>query len=214
MTLDEMIAGLEEVERSVENDLVIIIKAQEIGLFLFTPERQLAKTIENRRKSDLQKIKRNLGWFRELKRFREQENSMTNKALASKPCEDAISRQAVFDAIITLWADKPFGNPALTEIKECIERVPSVNPLYTEDEIQKMQELEQAEIQKAYEFGKSEEPKTVLYRGDGYYDGELVYDFAECPECGYEYEDGDKDWGLPFCPKCGQSLNWESEVEE
>lgn len=53
--------------------------------------------------------------------------------------------------------------------------------------------------------------ETVLYSGDGYADGYMVYDMAECPNCGYEYEDGDKDWGLPFCPNCGQSLNWESE---
>ena len=56
-----------------------------------------------------------------------------------------------------------------------------------------------------------QEPKTVLYSGDGYADGYMVYDMAECPNCGYEYEEGDKDWGLPFCPNCGQSLNWESE---
>ena len=56
--------------------------------------------------------------------------------------------------------------------------------------------------------------KTVLYSGDGYADGYMVYDVAECPNCGYEYEDGDKDWGLPFCPNCGQSLDWESEVEK
>ena len=56
-----------------------------------------------------------------------------------------------------------------------------------------------------------QEPKTVLYSGDGYADGYMVYDMAECPNCGYEYEDGDKDWGLPFCPNCGQSLNWENE---
>ena len=58
-----------------------------------------------------------------------------------------------------------------------------------------------------------QEPKTVLYSGDGYADGYMVYDMAECPNCGYEYEEGDKDWGLPFCPNCGQSLNWESEEE-
>ena len=56
-----------------------------------------------------------------------------------------------------------------------------------------------------------QEPKTVLYSGDGYADGYMVYDMAECPNCGYEYEDGDKDWGLPFCPNCGQKLDWESE---
>jgi hypothetical protein len=58
---------------------------------------------------------------------------------------------------------------------------------------------------------KPQEPKTVLYIGDGYADGYMVYDMAECPTCGYEYEDGDKDWGLSFCPNCGQKLNWESE---
>ena len=59
-----------------------------------------------------------------------------------------------------------------------------------------------------------QEPKTVLYIGDGYADGYMVYDMAECPNCGYEYEDGDKDWGLSFCPSCGQKLNWESEDKE
>ena len=58
---------------------------------------------------------------------------------------------------------------------------------------------------------KPQEPKTVLYSGDGYADGYMVYDMAECPNCGYEYEDGDKDWGLSFCPNCGQKLDWESE---
>ena len=64
--------------------------------------------------------------------------------------------------------------------------------------------------------GMAYEPptKTVLYSGDGYADGYMVYDMAECPNCGYKYEDGDKDWGLPFCPNCGQSLDWESEVSD
>lgn len=59
-----------------------------------------------------------------------------------------------------------------------------------------------------------QEPKAVLYSGDGYADGYMVFDMAECPNCGYEYEDGDKDWGLPFCPSCGQKLNWERSDKE
>ena len=59
-----------------------------------------------------------------------------------------------------------------------------------------------------------QEPREVLYSGDGYADGYMVYDMAECPNCGYEYEDGDKDWGLSYCPNCGQKLNWESEDKE
>lgn len=38
---------------------------------------------------------------------------------------DLISRQAAIDEVINLWADKPFGNPALVEIKDCIEALPS-----------------------------------------------------------------------------------------
>lgn len=56
-----------------------------------------------------------------------------------------------------------------------------------------------------------QEPNTVLYSGDGYADGYMVYDMAECPNCGYKYEEGDKDWKEPFCPHCGQALKWESE---
>lgn len=40
--------------------------------------------------------------------------------------DDYISRQAAIDEVINLWADKPFGNPALVEIKDCIETLPSV----------------------------------------------------------------------------------------
>ena len=55
------------------------------------------------------------------------------------------------------------------------------------------------------------QPKAVIYSGDGYSDGEIVYDMAECPSCGFEYESGDWIWGEPYCPHCGQSLLWEEE---
>ena len=54
----------------------------------------------------------------------------------------------------------------------------------------------------------------VVYSGDGYADGNIVYDFAKCPNCGYEYEDGDKDWKEQFCPHCGQALKWTVEESE
>ena len=55
------------------------------------------------------------------------------------------------------------------------------------------------------------EPKTVIYSGDGYADGEMVYDMANCPNCDREFEDGDETWNCNFCPDCGQALKWESE---
>lgn len=38
---------------------------------------------------------------------------------------DLINRQDAIDEVINLWADKPFGNPTLVEIKDCIEALPS-----------------------------------------------------------------------------------------
>ena len=52
------------------------------------------------------------------------------------------------------------------------------------------------------------EPMQVELEGDGYADGELVYDFGKCPNCGWEFEEGDKDWEEPYCCHCGQKLHW------
>lgn len=52
------------------------------------------------------------------------------------------------------------------------------------------------------------DPAQVELEGDGYADGELVYDFGKCPKCGWEFEEGDKDWEEPFCCRCGQKLHW------
>ena len=58
------------------------------------------------------------------------------------------------------------------------------------------------------------EPREVLYSGDGYADGEMVYDMAECPNCAREFEDGDETWNCNFCPDCGQALSWETGSED
>lgn len=51
-------------------------------------------------------------------------------------------------------------------------------------------------------------PMQVELEGDGYADGELVYDFGKCPNCGWEFEKGDKDWEESYCCHCGQRLKW------
>ena len=58
-------------------------------------------------------------------------------------------------------------------------------------------------------------PMQVDLEGDGYADGELVYDYGKCPKCGWDFEYGDKDWEEPYCCHCGQKLHWfESEDKE
>lgn len=77
----------------------------------------------------------------------------------------------------------------------------------------------QRDLDRADEIGTSiiklfeQGPKIVLYSGDGYADGYMVYDMAECPNCGREFEDSDETWNCNFCPDCGQALEWEGEQE-
>ena len=43
--------------------------------------------------------------------------------------------------------------------------------------------------------------------GDGYSDGQLVYDMWECPNCGKNYELECDEY--KHCPECGQKIDWE-----
>lgn len=68
-----------------------------------------------------------------------------------EPCEDAVSRQALIDKA-TSW-DAHFTDSEKAVSLTDIMSLPSVTPKYTDEEIQKMQELEQAQLEKAYELG-------------------------------------------------------------
>lgn len=54
-------------------------------------------------------------------------------------------------------------------------------------------------------------PKEPIWEGDGYADGEMVYDRWYCPRCDMdydaEYEKHD------YCPVCGQKILREEESE-
>lgn len=77
-----------------------------------------------------------------------------------EPCEDAVSKEAVITKIededrLSLMGAFCCHDCAMG-FKEKIKELPSVTPKYTDEEIQKMQELEQAQLEKAYELGKAE----------------------------------------------------------
>ena len=74
---------------------------------------------------------------------------------------DLIGRADALEAI--KWM--PVEDADAKTVQRCIEAVsnlPSAQPTYTDDEIQKMQEIEQAQIEKAYQLGKEDaEPKWI-----------------------------------------------------
>ena len=82
--------------------------------------------------------------------------------------QDLISRQAAIDRIDKqrehlqpdIYPQDKIGDAAYRVCAEFIERLPSAQP-YTDEEIQRMQDLEQAEIDKAFELGKKEGRKEA-----------------------------------------------------
>ena len=71
------------------------------------------------------------------------------------------------------------------------------------------------EVQRYREIGTVEECRAAVekqtakkpdYEGDGFSDGQLVYDTWICPSCCKQYEVDCDDYD--YCPNCGQRLDW------
>ena len=58
----------------------------------------------------------------------------------------------------------------------------------------------------AIEALERQTPKIPNFEGDGYADGEIVYDTWICPCCGKEYEVDYDDY--KNSPECGQAIDW------
>lgn len=60
-------------------------------------------------------------------------------------------------------------------------------------------------VEECREARERQKPKIADIWGDGYADGNLVYDTYECPNCGATYELGCDEY--KYCPKCGQAMD-------
>ena len=70
-------------------------------------------------------------------------------------------------------------------------------------------------IEKLHELEEKDTPKSPVYYGDGYSNGELIYDMWECPNCGElliareRYCNRDKNRIKDGrCANCGHELNF------
>ena len=51
-------------------------------------------------------------------------------------------------------------------------------------------------------------PKELIAEGDGYADGEMVFDSFFCPSCDHCIGEDEVEF---YCPNCGQKISWEDE---
>lgn len=118
------------------------------------------------------------------------------------------------DAVINLWADKPFGQPALIEIKECIENLPFAE----------IEEFEWCHDCKEYDQeahcchrwtkvirNTVEELKAEQRKGEWIETSEGTM----CSNCHkYPYDDGEyhiANWHSDYCPNCGADMRGEED---
>jgi hypothetical protein len=122
---------------------------------------------------------------------------------------DTISRQQAIDGMRKLqrWNVVRGYNKnegfLYDDVMYLLEKLPSAQPTYTDEEIQKMADLEQAEIEKAYQLGYEDgkkdaqsERKKSTWGADG-----------ECPFCGYLRQWNDDN----FCGNCGADMRGEQD---
>ena len=94
------------------------------------------------------------------------------------PSNNLIDRQAAIDALERVASFFPYKIPgkgetydkyneawsdAIGRAEMEIERLPSAQPAYTDEQIQKMQDMEQAQLDKAFELGR-EDAKAEIVR--------------------------------------------------
>lgn len=77
-------------------------------------------------------------------------------------------------------------------------------------EIQQYREI--GTVEECREAAEKQKPKMPDYEGDGYADGEMVYDTWICPNCGKKYEVDYDDY--KHCSNCGQTIDWNLEGME
>ena len=71
-----------------------------------------------------------------------------------------------------------------------------------------LSEPDREAMEMAFSALEKQIPKELIAEGDGYADGEMVYDSFYCPSCDYHMEDYEV---KNYCPNCGQAIDWSEE---
>lgn len=113
-------------------------------------------------------------------------------ALATKPCEDAISRQAVIDSIRNYFHDEYYQRTSIQDCRDCliedvIKSLPPVTPIRPKGEWKYDKTIQNWRCSKC-----NETPKTLGYVGTKEF---MTEHFKFCNHCGADMR-GEKDKGV------------------
>jgi rubrerythrin len=129
--------------------------------------------------------------------------------------KDLIDRQAAIDALADYIhnIDKVYSTGKLSAddckdaAKSVLDDLPSAHP-YTDEEVQKIQDLEQAQLDKAYELGR-QSAQPMRKKGKWIWKGEQGDSRFMCSVCHWK-ENVPTCNGKPtiwqYCPSCGAKM--------
>lgn len=160
----------------------------------------------------------------------DQEETLQNLTKPNK--SDLISRQAAIDTVMGFMPSltTPDGcgqfdreifeaQEMFVDIGQALNKLPSAQP-FTEEQIQTMQELESAQVEKAFELGKADRPTghwienaqeyyEMINEKCGGVDENTPYftDDIACSECLAKFSVIDNETErFDFCPNCGCAM--------
>ena len=138
------------------------------------------------------------------------------------------AREVRKEAMTIYWALKKYEDTELTpeqimELKEAVQKLENifgdeitvnqvigffVDFYIAQGDTARVEDavlLTNEEAAKWRELKERDTAKVPDYEGDGYADGQMVYDTWICQNCGEHYEVDYDDYD--FCPKCGQKID-------
>lgn len=128
---------------------------------------------------------------------------------------DTIDRQAAIDALADMHCKSDEDGYVWIIRSDAwarIDALPSMQPSYTDEEIQKMQDLHQAEVEKAFELGR-EDAKSECETGHWIPDrdcySEMRFVCSQCQKSEAVPTTRFMDYYKPiwnFCPHCGARM--------
>lgn len=142
--------------------------------------------------------------------YQAQALSMAIKALENEPCEDAVSRQAVFETIDDCNKDGLKGIFCSYDdgerFKEYIKKLPSVKPVSCIATFRFSKEVMQELVDE-----KMKDIVVELERKKGKWKHDYSDTLLECSKCGRYYDTGFLPDDAPkYCPNCGAEMEVEN----